>query len=243
MGYDFEKLTTEELDELCERFLQETDGQYNYSAAAAAAGIAAERGDAKGLYLYGSLLIDGNGVEQDIPKGLECWRKSGEMGYAPANDRLGFCLMSGICGVRKDPASAVVYFKKAAEAGHADSMFHLAMMYGIGTGVEKDEAESDKYLSMAAEKKLPVACMLLARKKLSADNRTAEDLQEAAALLLTAAEGNNTEAQLLYGVCCEKGIGVEKDLAEASGWYRRAAKAGSQQANEALINLGFSGVM
>ena len=57
MGYDFEKLTTEELDELCERFLQETDGQYNYSAAAAAAGIAAERGDAKGLTACVTLIL------------------------------------------------------------------------------------------------------------------------------------------------------------------------------------------
>ena len=57
------------------------------------------------------------------------------------------------------------------------------------------------------------------------------------------AEAGQPAAQFMYGMCCENGIGVEKDLSEAAGWYRRAAKAGNKQANDALMNLGFPGVL
>ena len=70
-----------------------------------------------------------------------------------------------------------------------------------------------------------------------------ETREKGAEYLTKAAEAGNQEGQYLLGVCCEKGMGVEKDLSEAAGWYRRAAKAGSKQANEALVRLGFPGVM
>ena len=244
MSFEFDKMTNEELNELCDKYLLGADGlQKDPSEAAAVAKIAADRGDAKALCNYGSFLMDGTGVEKDETAALDYWRRSAELGFPPALNKVGLCLLMGLCGAQKDPDAAAAYLRKAADAGEADAMFHLSMMYGQGIGVEKDEALSDRYLAMAGEKKVPIACLMLALKKFSVKDDKAENAKEGAALLLTAAEGGNTTAQLMYGNCCENGVGVERDLAEASGWYRRAAKAGNKQANDALKNLGFPGVM
>jgi len=244
MSYDFERMTNEELNELSDKYLLGADGvEKDPVEAAAITKIAADRGDAKAQCNYGSFLVNGTGVEKDEAAALEYWRKSAAQGFATALNKVGLCLLMGLCGAEKDPSGAVPYFVKAAEAGESDSMFHLSMIYRDGMGVEKDEELSDKYLAMAGEKKVPIACLMLALKKFAVKNGSGTESQEGAALLLTAAEGGNTIAQMMYATCCENGIGVEKDLSEAAGWYRRAAKAGNEQANEALMKLGFPGVM
>ena len=57
-----------------------------------------------------------------------------------------------------------------------------------------------------------------------------------------AAESGEAQAQFVYGSLFQNGQGVEKDLAQAAGWYRRSAKAGFPPANQALMQLGFPGV-
>ncbi len=241
MSYDYDRMTNEELNELCDKYLLGADGvDKDPAEAAAIARIAADRGDAKAQCNYGSFLLDGTGVEKDEAAALSYWRQSADQGYASALNKVGLCLLIGLCGAEKDPQSAEAYLRKAAEA---DSMFYLATMYKEGMGVPKNEVLSDQYLVMAGEKKFPLACLILAMRKFAVKNGTGTEPQEGATLLLTAAEGGNSTAMMLYGSCCENGIGVEKDLSEAAGWYRRAAKAGDKQANDALKNLGFPGVM
>ena len=244
MSFEFDKMTNEELNELCDKYLLGADGvEKDPVEAAAVAKIAADRGDAKALCNYGSFLMDGTGVAKDEAAALDYWRRSAALDFAPAINKVGLCLLMGLCGAQKDLVLAEKYLRVAADAGEADSMFHLAMMYGQGIGVEKNEVLSNRYLAMAGEKKVPMACLMLALKKFAVKDGTGEEPKEGAALLLIAAEGGNSTAQLMYGNCCENGIGVERNLAEASGWYRRAAKAGNKQANDALKNLGFTGVM
>ncbi len=244
MKYEFEKMTADELNELCDKLLIGADGvEKDVSEAAAVAKIAADRGDAKALCNYGSFLLEGTGVEKNEATALEYWRKSADMGFGPALNKVGLCLLLGLCGEEKAPSEAVAYFKKAADQGVTEGMFHLAMMYENGVGVEKDQAVADSYLAKAAEGKLPMACFMLALKKFAVKNGTGNEPKEGAELLLIAAEGGVQNAQVMYGMCCENGIGMEKDLSEAAGWYRRAAKAGNKQANDALKKLGFPGVM
>ena len=244
MNFDFEKMTTDELNNLTDKLMTGDDGmEKNVVEGASAAKAAADRGDALGLYNYGRLLFAGIGVEKDEAAALECWRKSAAQNFGPALNKVGLCLFFGFCGEEKAQSEAVAYFEKAAGEGEAESMFHLSMIYDNGIGVEKDSVTSEKYLVMAAENKHPDACLMLALKKFADKNGSAVERAEGAALLLTAAEGGNVNAQVMYAMCCENGIGREKDLSEAAGWYRRAAKAGNKQANNALKNIGFPGVM
>lgn len=243
MNYDYEKMTAEELNILSDKYLHGAEGiEQDAATAAAIAKIAADRGDAKALCNYGSFLMEGVGVDKDETAAAEYWSRSADQGFAPALNKIGLCRLNGLCGMEKDVNKAVECFRKAADDGLADSMFHLAMLYEGGLGVEKDEIAARRYLEMAARSEVPIACLMLALKKFGVKDATPADQREGAALLLTAAEGGNQQAQTMYAMCCENGIGVEKDLAEAAGWYRRAAKAGSTQANDALKRLGFPGV-
>ena len=54
-------------------------------------------------------------------------------------------------GVDKNEKAAADWFKKAAEMGEPDAMFHLAWMYQEGVGVEKNDELSADYLDKAAE--------------------------------------------------------------------------------------------
>lgn len=244
MKYDLEKMTAEELNVLSDKLLTGGDGvEKDPAEAAAVTKLAADAGDAKALCNYGSFLMDGTGVEKDETAALEYWRKSADMGFGPALNKVGLCHLFGLCGLEKAPGEAVPYFEKAVEEGVTEAMFHLTMMYENGIGVEKNQETADRYLAMAADNKFPTACLMLALKKFAVKNGDGSEQKEGAELLLIAAEGGNQNAQVMYGMCCENGIGMEKDLSEAAGWYRRAAKAGNVQANDALKKLGFPGVM
>ena len=54
-------------------------------------------------------------------------------------------------GLIKIEKAAADWFKKAAEIGESDSMFHLAWMYQEGIGVEQNDELSAEYLYKSAE--------------------------------------------------------------------------------------------
>ena len=243
MDFDFETMSDEEINELVDHLMNGADGNERVIAqAAAAAKVCADRGNAMAQYRYGTFLASGNGVDKDDAAAGEYWRKSAAQGYPEANNRLGMCALYGISGEEKNPERAAVYFRSAAEAGLPDAMFNMCMLYDTGTGVAKDSKKAYEYMKLAADNNHPAACTMLGLRMAFAGTSSAEEREKGASYILTAAESGNTEAQMLYGMCCENGTGVEKDLAKACGWYRRAAKAGNAAANQALARLGFPGV-
>ena len=60
---------------------------------------------------------------------------------------------------------------------------------------------------------------------------------KAAQLLLKAAQGKHSAAQLLLGRCHERGVGVKQNLKEARRWYLAAAGRGMTEARAALDAL------
>ena len=62
--------------------------------------------------------------------------------------------------------------------------------------------------------------------------------EEAMNTLIRLAEQGNEQGQYELGKCYEEGFGVEKDMAEAVKWYRKAAAQGEPNAKAALKNLG-----
>lgn len=245
MALNYEEMTDEELFELVQqlRKIDEDEDEAdedNLEEAAKIVKLVADRGNVGALCDYGVFLMNGDGVEKDEAAAVACWEKAAEQNFAPALYKLGVCCLQGVCGLPKDESKAADYFTKAAEQGNADSMLNLSVLYSNGMGVEADPQKSNAYLEMAAEEGQPVACCVIGATLTS--KADPKDWERGAKLLEQAAEAGNTEAQFFYGMCCEKARGVEQDLAEAAGWYRRAAKAGMPQANEALINLGFPGL-
>jgi len=54
-------------------------------------------------------------------------------------------------GVAKDAEQAVSWYRRAAEAGHADAQFNLGACYSNGDGVAKDAEQAVSWFRRAAE--------------------------------------------------------------------------------------------
>jgi TPR repeat protein len=71
------------------------------------------------------------------------------------------CNLGVLCekgeGVPKDARAAVSLYRKAAELGDADAMFHVGMMCANGVGVRADAISSRSWLTKAATLGHPAA--------------------------------------------------------------------------------------
>jgi TPR repeat protein len=56
-----------------------------------------------------------------------------------------------------DYAEAVIWYRRAAEQGHAQAQYNLGFMYGSGLGVPQDDAEAVNWFRLAAEQGLAQA--------------------------------------------------------------------------------------
>ena len=54
-------------------------------------------------------------------------------------------------GVPQDDAEAVIWYRRAAEQGHACAQYSLGRMYDIGRGAPEDDAEAVRWFRLAAE--------------------------------------------------------------------------------------------
>lgn len=107
----------------------------------------------------------------------------------------------------RDYETAVRHYTAAAEQGDEDSQFMLGSVYSSGDipGLEKDEAEADKWF------------------------------RKAIGPIRAAAEEGQPDAQYMLGMACLEGLGGEKkDLEKAKEWFLKAAKQGDTRAQVLL---------
>jgi hypothetical protein len=78
---------------------------------------AAGRGVDYACVLLGEMLLEGNGVAADWPRGAEWMRKAATAGFAPAQFRLGIIYLVGDISTPKNEIEALAWFIVAAEAG------------------------------------------------------------------------------------------------------------------------------
>jgi hypothetical protein len=113
--------------------------------------------------------------------------------------------------------------RKAAEAGDAAGMNNLGVMYAIGKGVAKNDAEALRWFRKAVEGGQGMTNL---GNMYSAGRGVAKDDVEAAHLYRKAAETGDPGGMNNFGNMLAAGRGLKKDDAEAVRWYRRAADAG-----------------
>jgi len=77
------------------------------------------------------------------------YRKAAMLGYANAQDKLGFMYADGD-GVKKSSIESAKWFRKAAAQGNTGSQFIMGIMYVTGNGVPKDEVEGLAWINIAA---------------------------------------------------------------------------------------------
>ena len=129
---------------------------------------------------------------------------------------------------------AVIWYRKAAELGHAAAQNYLGFLYEKGWGVAQDFSEAYKWYRKAAEQGLAVAQSNLGFCYRNGQGIT-KDYNEAYKWYRKAAEQGYADAQNDLGWCYEMGNGVNKDYNEAYKWYRKAAEQGLAVAQS---NLG-----
>lgn len=135
----------------------------------------------------------GAGVPKNDDEARSWFLKSAEQHNFWAEDQLGTMYKNGQ-GVTKDAAAALKWFIKAAEDGHHGDQYRLVRIYKTGDGVPKDDAEALKWERKLAEGGDHNSLVLLANE--------------------LRAEGNQTEADELFGPLIEK---ARKEISAKSG--------------------------
>src|SRR6266699_252507 len=155
-----------------------------------------------------------------------------ENGYTDAQCQLAISLE------RTDEAAAMMWLRKAADAGNATAQCYLGNAYDDaypeGWGLHKNPQEAVRWYRKAAENGDACAqCYLAAMYQHGSGVET--NLQEAVRWYRKAAQKGYPLAQSNLGVLYSKGNGVETNLQEAVKWFTLAAEQGFASAQR---NLG-----
>ena len=132
---------------------------------------AVDQGEYRAMLWLGTAYEHGQGVAKDDWRAFDLWRRSHELGWDPATEKLhslsdeyrkeaekgnasaqffmGVVHEYGYAG-KPDAAKAVEWYRKSAEQGHSGAMFNLGTCYLEGTGVKKNIAEATKWFKRAA---------------------------------------------------------------------------------------------
>ena len=185
-----------------------------------------DQNDPNVQYALGRCYLYGDGVEQNGQEADKWLRRAAEQGHQEAAALL--------ASAQEETPETVPLTEETlpdwclrAEEGDMDAQFQTAE-YFLQHYPDTEQADIERYLTMAAEQGHPGACLLLAKQKLE------KQPKEAVELLRNAADCGLWEAASLLGECCSQGRGVEKDAQEAERRFIQAAKLGG---GEQMLNL------
>ncbi len=204
----------------------------------------AMQGHAHSQYMTGVCWNEGHGVKKQ-PHMAEAWFSlAAEQGHDDAARALGRLQQSTpqapVAGEAKE--LIVEQLREWAEKGDVKAQYSLARAYVIGLGIEKDEAEAQKWYRLAAAQghddaakelvELERRLVGIAKESPPAIAASREtDLEQ----LRQRAEMGDAAAQFTLGVMYTNGRGVPTNEEEAVKWFRLAADQGNASAQS---NLG-----
>jgi len=186
------------------------------------------------LYDRGVDAITGIGPSENDTLGIECFRRSSELGYGPAQIALGYYYETGTF-LARDPLQAVDLYRKAAQQGDPLAGWMAGRLYYVGGAVPRDLDAARKWLKLAADQNNPYGAYYLGR--LMADR----DFTKSPALYKIGADQGLPQAQFFYAKTLKDGRGVPQDRFTAYVWFTIAADAGYTVAGGGLNELDGSG--
>jgi len=130
-------------------------------------------------------------------------------------------------GGNKDIEEAVKWYTLAAEQGHTQAQFNLAMMYFVGEDVPKDFDITAKWLKLAAEQGEAASQNALAVLYFNGQG-VEKNHDEAIKWWKRSANNGNASAQISIGAMHYDGKGVEKDMVQALMWHDISILNGSE---------------
>ncbi|KAM6196660.1 death ligand signal enhancer [Sarcoramphus papa] len=164
-----------------------------------------------------------------------CFKLAADRGYSKAQFNVGLCYEHGR-GTEKDLEKAAFYYYHAASSRHPMAQYRYAR-YLLCHRPENEWDGHQKavtFLEQAA-----TAGITEAQAYLGVFYMRALQPKEKRGLkyLLLAAKNGDAQSRYHVGVCYEKGLGVQQNLAEAMRHYRQSAAAGNRSAQERLQML------
>ncbi|KAF9130579.1 hypothetical protein BGW39_002935 [Mortierella sp. 14UC] len=134
----------------------------------------------------------------DDGEALEWFRKSAQLGYGPANYKLGYCYEYGSLGCHIDPFLSVQHYERAVMSGDSNGEAEMALSGWYLSGADNCFAADDRlafhYASKAAEKSLPKAQYAMGYYH-EVGISVAADLEKAMDFYKRAAENGNKDAK------------------------------------------------
>lgn len=157
--------------------------------------------------------------DQDFEKALKLLKPMAADGGAEAQFQLGRMFELGE-GVEKSMAGAARWYNKAASQGHARAQYYLANTFVREDGTVTDDAVCISWYRRAAE---------------GGETQALDQLTRLA-------EKGHVKAQMVLADFFVSGRVVPKAPAEAAKWYRQAASAGEERADQKIKDLAQSGL-
>jgi TPR repeat protein len=150
------------------------------------------------------------------------------VGDVDAQIELGKRYTQGI-GTPQNPAAALHWLEKAAEAGSSQAQFNVGVMYERGLGTPPNVAKAVEWYRKAAAQPIPVPMALhnLALLYISGGGIPSDPAQ-ARALMTRAAEMDVPESQYTLALMDFHGVGGKPDKAMALSWLRLAVRKTSK---------------
>ncbi|XP_074068825.1 death ligand signal enhancer [Macrotis lagotis] len=163
------------------------------------------------------------------------FQKAADRGYSKAQFNVGLCHEHGK-GTQKDLSKAVFYYQLAAQKGHQMAQYRYArsLLNDQAPGREADKQRAVAMLTQVADNGLKEAQAYLG---VLFTKEPFQDDQKAVKYLWLAASNGDSQSKYHLGICYEKGLGVQKNLAEATRYYQQSAALGNEPAQKRLKML------
>ena len=185
---------------------------------------------APAAYLLGTGYLFGNGVKQDIPRGVALLSKSIES--EPDNDDAQYLLGRAYgegWGVEPDLPRAWRHHKTAAELGNPRAMWQLGLFFYDGLVVDKDLARAHDWFLRSARGGDPSGQISVAV-TLALGEGVAVDAPEARVWYGRAAEQGSAHALRALGMMLITGEGGPVDETTGAAYLELAIEAGDENA-------------
>lgn len=181
--------------------------------------ISLEPNNSTAIYKLGNCYNEGVGVEEDVEKSLELYRKAAILGNQSSQYRLATELK------KQNDIECLIWYQKAYESGVLDALYDIANIYNEGEAVPRDAPKYIEYLKKSdaagnSSATLDLACAYLTGECI------ARNEEKGVELLHKALNAGNKNAAKLLSIIYRDGNGVEADIEKSIEWAKKAAELG-----------------
>lgn len=205
-----------------------------------------EQGNIYAAVHIGMMHYYGYGCPKNVDAALVQFKKGAQNGCPLAAAWISECYRMGH-GVEQDKTYAKMLYskvdqdlRKMCDAGDMAALYFLGFNLVMGIGVEEDDKEGVRLLSMACQKGEKRAAVQLADCYYNGWG-VEKNPKTAVQLLLKNPNPSNKKAQFLLGKCYYYGNGTDKDLKRAFFHFKLAASLGHGTAKNYLGDCYYNG--